>query len=61
MEWSWLLVIQMEQQPQVYDVILLRSTKRCSFPFPGCPGSFHMWNGFHLHFKRQNWAVGSGS
>ena len=48
-------VSQTEHQPQVYDVIFPRSTKRCPCPFPGCPGSSHTWNGLHSHFISQNW------
>ena len=54
-DWSWLPVSQTEHQPQVYDVRLPQSTKRCPCPFPSFPGSSHMRNGLCLHFNRRNY------
>ena len=54
-DWNRLPVSQTEQHPQVYDVSLLRTTKRCPCPFPGCPGYSRTWNGLRLHFISQNW------
>ena len=31
-DWMRLLVIQIEHQPQVYDVIFLRLTRQCPYP-----------------------------
>ena len=31
------------------------STKLCPCPFPGCLGSSHTCNGFHLHFRSRYW------
>ena len=50
--WNRLLVSKTEHHLQVYDVRLLRTTKRCPSPLPGCPRSSHTWNGLHLHFSR---------
>ena len=54
-DWSWLPVIQTEHQPQLYNVRFSRSKKCRPRPFPGCPGSYHTWNGLRLHLNRQYW------
>ena len=60
--WSWLPVSQTVHQPQLYNVSFPRATKRYPRPFPGCSGSYHIWNLFHLHFNGQHWGgIGSGS
>ena len=53
--WSWLTVIQTVHQPQIYNVSFPQSTKQCPYPFPGCHGSSHKWNGLLLHFNSQHW------
>ena len=42
--------------PYTYDSVRFpRTTKKCPFPFLGCPGSSCMRNGLHYHFNRQHW------
>ena len=40
---------------KVYDVRFPRAAKQPPCPFPGCPGSFHTWNGLRSHFSSHNW------
>ena len=54
-DWNRLPVSQTEHHPQFYDLIFPRTTKRCPFPFTGCPGSSFTWNGLRYHFNRQHW------
>ena len=54
-DWIWMLVSQMELQPQMYDLIFPRLTNRFPYPFPGFLGSSITWNVLRLHFISQHW------
>ena len=50
-----LLVSQMENIPQVFDVIFLKSMSQCQCPFTVCLGSLHTWNKLWNQFNHQHW------
>ena len=54
-DWIWQTVSHTVQQPQLYDMIFTRMTKKCTCPLPGFLGSSRTWNALRSHFKMQHW------
>ena len=53
-DWNRLLVSQMENHPQVYDVSFPWFTKRFPFPFNIFMGSSRTWNELRSHINSQH-------